>query len=127
MKNLVRKFWKDYKRIPCTGKLFALGIFVTHGLLDALTSSIAFMIASKEGIERENIELNPIIPLDIPSMVIVNITGGAILFALVVYSIKIFKCETRYSIYWVFVPEFIVFTSGFLLIMNNTVVILTHI
>jgi hypothetical protein len=118
MKKLVRKFWEDYRRTPRTGKLFALGIFVTHGLLDALTSSIAFMIASKEGIERENIELNPIIPLDIPSMVLVNITGGIILFALVMYSIKIFKYKTKYSIYWIFVPEFIVLISGFLLIIE---------
>jgi hypothetical protein len=118
MKKLVRKFWKDYRRTPRTGKLFALGIFVTHGLLDALTSSIAFMIASKEGIERENIELNPIIPLDIPSMVLVNITGGIILFALVMYSIKIFKYKAKYSIYWIFVPEFIVLISGFLLIIE---------
>lgn len=127
MKNLARKLWRDYRNIPYAGKLFALGIFTTHGLLDAITSSIAFIMASKKGIDREEIELNPIIPLDIPSMVLVNIVGGAILFSLVVYSIKIFKNKTKYSIYWVLIPNLIVFISGFLLIMNNTIVILTSI
>lgn len=71
---------KRYSKVSTIGKIITLTTFITHGLLDLITTSFAFYIAKNTtGLSIADTEVNPIIPESIFGMTIFVILGASML------------------------------------------------
>jgi hypothetical protein len=122
--DIIQNLIKYYRKTPKSGRLIAAWCFLTHGVFDAVTTAVAFTLASERGISKNAVEFNPFIPSGIPQMISVNIIGGLLIFLLIIITFRTVKFKTEYDIRTVAYPFTVVAVLGSFLVINNTIMVL---
>lgn len=79
----LRRVKNEFGNIHSYGKAIIIGVFLTHGVFDYITTITAYLVADRRGISFSNIEKNPLVAGSNPFEMFVIIVGSALLISLV--------------------------------------------
>lgn len=80
--NYLTNPFESYDKLHTTGKFLTATIFVTHGLLDYMTTLVGYYVVTSRGSSFADVEQNSIIANSGPIEMFFIIVGGALLMSL---------------------------------------------
>lgn len=87
IEKYINKTADSYKELHATGKALTVLIFLTHGILDYITTFIGYYATTSRGGSFAEVEQNSIIAHSGPLEMFFIIVGGALLMSILVVSV----------------------------------------
>ena len=74
---------REFGSIHAYGKATVIGVFLTHGVIDYLTTITAYAVAESRGLNFADVEKNPFVAGSTPFEIFLIVVGSAFVISLV--------------------------------------------